>query len=182
MERIISNHKHEIRVGHIDKGASLEFGLSNNPTYIDQSRYFSHIKRWLQFFPKEQMLILLFDDLRENPEQFAKEIYSFIGVDADFIPSSLDTKVNEGFIPRSRAVHRIVPQLTKFIRSIGLGSIVDHLKAAGVKHKMKETNNEQPDPTDFTLSNETKTNLQSILHHEINELSKLLDRDLSCWH
>ena len=54
LDRLISNHKHEIRVSHLaGNELSVEFGLMNNPSYVEQGLYATHLERWLEYFPKE---------------------------------------------------------------------------------------------------------------------------------
>ena len=59
IERAISNHKHEVRIGHF-RGSDLSFerGLKNNPSYISQGLYATHLEKWLEYFPKDWLLFV----------------------------------------------------------------------------------------------------------------------------
>lgn len=181
VERIISNHRHEIKLGHIQGSPSLEDGLVNNPAYVDQSKYYTHIKRWMEYFPRDQFLILLFDDLQNDAAGFAREIYQFVGVDDDFVPPSLDSKANEGLVPKSRFLYEVLPIVSKVLRQVGLGSLVEWLKSRGVKKRISTMNNRSAEQDVLAVSPETEEKLRSILHEEVESLSGLLDRDLSFW-
>ncbi len=76
--------------------ASDMLNFDNQSSIIDQGLYFQHINRFLKLFPREQMLILLYDDLKKDPKSYIRTIYDFLEVDPSFVPSTLETKVNEG--------------------------------------------------------------------------------------
>ena len=42
----------------------------------------STLARWRQFFPSRQIKVLLFDDLKNNAEDFYNDIAEFLGVEA----------------------------------------------------------------------------------------------------
>lgn len=48
-------------------------------THIQRNDYASGLRRWLRFFPKEQLLILNFDDIQQNPRQLLKRTLEHIG-------------------------------------------------------------------------------------------------------
>lgn len=48
--------------------------------YLHYGRYCLHLKNWIQKFPREQLLILLFEDLKRSPEMFYSKISEFLKV------------------------------------------------------------------------------------------------------
>jgi hypothetical protein len=52
------------------------------------------IKRFLNFFPMEQMHFALFDDLQKKPAESLKKMYQFIGIDDVFQAPSAAARVN----------------------------------------------------------------------------------------
>ena len=82
VDRLISNHKHEIRIGHYTgKDLSYESGIKNNPIYIEQGLYATHLKRWLEFFDQDQIHIVIFDDVKSIPEVVEQALYDFLGLE-----------------------------------------------------------------------------------------------------
>ncbi|GAK49454.1 sulfotransferase [Candidatus Moduliflexus flocculans] len=57
-----------------------------NYLYYYSGLYSEQILRYLTRFPKEQMRILLFEDLKYRPLQIVQELYEFLGVDLNFTP------------------------------------------------------------------------------------------------
>jgi len=49
-------------------------------------RYHEQLSRYYDAFPREQILVVLFDDLRRNPEGFVRDVYRFLNVDPGFVP------------------------------------------------------------------------------------------------
>lgn len=62
--------------------------------YIDRGYYFKQINNYLNFFCKDQLLIILFKDFIEKSEESLKKIFKFIDVDETFIPKSLGKILN----------------------------------------------------------------------------------------
>jgi hypothetical protein len=55
-------------------------------SYLARGAYVTQIKRWLDFFPREQMLILKNEDLKKHPDEVMKSIFAFLGL-SDYHPS-----------------------------------------------------------------------------------------------
>lgn len=62
--------------------------------YIYVSAYHVHLQRYLDKFPRGRLSVFLFDDLRDHPQRFIREIYESVGVDSEFIPTNLGKKYN----------------------------------------------------------------------------------------
>jgi hypothetical protein len=54
--------------------------------YKEKADYVPQIKRYLNLFPKENILILFYDDFEENNLKVLKKIFKFLGVDKSFVP------------------------------------------------------------------------------------------------
>jgi len=49
-----------------------------------KSLYGRHMKVWFDTFPREQIKVILFDDLKANAAAVMHDVYTFLGVDPDF--------------------------------------------------------------------------------------------------
>ena len=93
--RAFSHYWHEKKKRRFDfrfEEALENFDLFTN--WIEPGLYALHLKRFLEHFPREQMLVQLFDDLEEDPWSFLQQLYRFIGVNDTFEPHVLHEKVN----------------------------------------------------------------------------------------
>ena len=79
--------------------------------YLNVSSYHLHLRRYLDNFPREQVLVTLFDDLRDDPQGYVHAIYSFIGVDPKFTPPNLGGRYNVAQKPKSDRFQRLLTRL-----------------------------------------------------------------------
>ena len=80
--------------------------------YLYNSSYNLHLERYLRCFSREQILVLLNDDLRSDAAVFMKGVYQAIGVDPDFAPANLEDRYNQ--TGRAR-----IPWVQRRIKAIG---------------------------------------------------------------
>lgn len=83
--------------------ARLRGGHTNS--YVAGGEYGRIFSRYLDFFPREQLLVLLADNLNRQPQQTVAEVFRFLGVDATFVPPNLGQRYREG------ASRRLIPGL-----------------------------------------------------------------------
>lgn len=50
-------------------------------THRKRSDYASALRKWLEYFPKEQILLLNYDDVSRRPRKLLEEVLTFIGAD-----------------------------------------------------------------------------------------------------
>lgn len=95
VERAFSHYWHEKKKKKI--AFSFSEALTNYDlfsSWLETGFYARHIERYLDFFPREQLLTQRFEVLGENPAAFLREALEFIGIDAEFQPGNLNKKVN----------------------------------------------------------------------------------------
>lgn len=56
---------------------------------IDYGFYYEHLMRYLKYFDREQILILLQTDLKNSPRQIVSQIYRFLEIDDGYLPKAL---------------------------------------------------------------------------------------------
>jgi hypothetical protein len=70
-------------------------------------RYHAQLARYYDRFPRDQIQVLLFDDLRRDAQAAVQDVYRFVGVDAGFRPD-FDTPHNVGGMPSSVFLERVL--------------------------------------------------------------------------
>ncbi len=80
VERTYSGYWMSVNLGREKK--SFAEAIRRNSDYLDISDYYGQLALWLEHFPLESFLFLLFEDLKKNPEQVVKDCFNFIGVDS----------------------------------------------------------------------------------------------------
>jgi hypothetical protein len=178
-DRLISHHKHEIRIGHLTGDLSLDRGIDNNPSYVEQSMYFTQLIRWLEYFPLSRFHIMIFEEVFRDPASAVRDMYQFLEVDPEFVPHELNLKVNASRIPRSWLLDQGVSLAASNFRRLGLGWFVDRLKDAGLNSLITKSNT-QPDNA-MEISDADYQRLRGMFAIENAKLSRLLAIDLSAW-
>lgn len=64
--------------------------------YFNSGLYGEELGRYFRVFPREQIHIVLYDDLKKHPLQTVQKVYKFLGVDPEFEPE-LDVHNASGF-------------------------------------------------------------------------------------
>lgn len=149
--------------------------------FIEKSLYYKHINRFLDYFPKKQMLFILFREYTSKPDEVLEEVGDFLGVSTfNFDDSSI--KRNPSRKPLSH-------DFQKLIYKIGYRDMFyedENMFKRGVRYLFKhigERLNHLPRSKDFPeLSPENRELLiQKYFIEDIKRLEKLIDRDLDFW-
>ncbi len=77
---------------------------------LDPARYATSLARFYALFPREQIHVILFERIQQDPEGVLKDLFRFLGVDPAFQPPSTREKgsaVRQGTSPRSALAARL---------------------------------------------------------------------------
>lgn len=88
IDRIRSHYQHRVAVG--TERAPLTEAVFDDPIYLSCSRYAAQVDRYLRCFPRERLLLITSEDLRASRKVTMRKVYSFLGVDPDVVPPSID--------------------------------------------------------------------------------------------
>jgi hypothetical protein len=139
--------------------------------YIECGRYFAQVQRYLEVFGKEQVLVLLFDELAKNPAGLLTTVARHIGIDpAQFGAANVEKAHNAFRLPRSLTAHRIAHNpVVKAVRK--------RLLPSGVQQWLRSSRllygNRKP-----PLDQESRRFLQEIYDPDITRLEELLGRKM----
>jgi hypothetical protein len=107
VERAVSAYYHNIKMGFIpiadinknlDKiiDGKVQSKYQRASEIIECGFYHEHIRRYLMYFPREQMMVVLYDDLKRSPRDTLKKLFKFLEIEENVTPISLGKKVNVG--------------------------------------------------------------------------------------
>jgi len=142
--------------------------------YKEKGFYFRQLSRYFKEFKKEQIKVILFEDIIDDPQKITKEVFEFLRVDSSFTPDT-SKKANVAGKPKGVAGW-IVMKLRKnnLIPNIEFSK---YLPEFIVSYILK-TIYSKPDKID----NKTIKSLTNKYYKEdIKQLEKLIKRDLSNW-
>lgn len=163
----------------IPRAAHFPSGL----LYSEVVRYTSQVQRYLDVFGRDNVHIVVYDDFARDPQGVYRTVLEFLGVSTDHRPDY--AVVNSARSIRSIALHRwlINPPvdiwnpgrwLPKGYLAHGLQWRAQHLR--GRLYDLNVTQTRRP-----PLAPATKRRLKKSIIGEVEDLSQLLDRDLSVW-
>lgn len=132
--------------------------------YVEEGFYYEAVRRYFDAFGREQVLVLLFDDLTRNPNAVLMRIAEHIGVDPGFF-DGLDVSENPNpyRMPKSRAI--------LFIERHSLAGWIP----SRLRHAVRPFVYNLRKPH---MDNETQRKLQNLYHPDISRLEELLGQKL----
>ena len=139
-------------------------------TYVRASLYHDGLREFLVRFPRERILVLLFQDFAENPAGTMRSVYRFLGVDDRFEPD-VTVRHNRSLLPRSSLVREAFSRPRR-LRRLLQRNLPPRL-VTRVGNLMMH-----PPPG---LEPSVRARMLPRFHEEIRRLETLLDRDLSAW-
>jgi len=178
IERTFSAYLQFFRMGLIKE--SFETALDKHrKILISDSLYYDHLSNYLKYFPAENILVMWFDNLKEDPAKFIKKVYSFLGIDATFEPSILYKGINVAKKPRSRFVNKIAIKTSLQLRKWDLLGSYYKIRNSKLLQRIlfsKDYGKEYP-----SMSEAARNRLRSEYADQIAKLSDLTGKDLSHW-
>jgi hypothetical protein len=177
VDRVLSLYLFRLRNGLV-KG-SLDEVLAADPSMIEQNFFDEHLARWLALFPREQVFVALFDDLKRDPASLLRNIYDFIGADPDFVPPAASERVLEASAPRNAGMFHVLKRFALWLRRNDFHRVLTWAKTNPLVMRMLTKPIEGGDKP--KMSPETRARLMAIYRPHIARTSELIGRDLSGW-
>lgn len=175
VSRAFSNHTHEVKKQHVS-GANLKFetALENNPLYREQGRYATHLARWHDHFPAENILVLFQEEIHSAPAAEAARVAKFLGLAEveDFVAR----RANESVVYRNAAIGESLWRVGAFARRHGLGRIVETVKSAPGISTLREANRKDVKEMIDPMEPATERALAEFYAPEVEALSRLIGR------
>ena len=154
------------------RGLNFREAASRDDSILGQGMYSVGVERLWQLVPREQCLVLLYDDIVGSPDNLVSHLYAFIGVDANYRPDMLQRRVNQAIFPRTQ---RMLVQL-------GMRGAIDWLKRSpmgdAIENWHKSRSKRRPMRSGKT---EDRAFLRDYYSEEVDRLQMLLNRDLAGW-
>ena len=175
--RTLSHLRHEVLNGR-SNFQDIKNSIKNNPSLIDLSLYYDHLKRWIDAHSEEQIKIIIFEEMVANPFQEINSIQSFLGL-SQVSKSKLElNKINKSLYPTSAKNFKLYQNLKNFyfntpvIKKLlpsGLSSI---LKSKIMKNLFEEKK------SNYEIDNIKNIFFEKNLIKDIDNLSNLINKDL----
>jgi hypothetical protein len=178
IDRAYSHYWHTVKRGYeslsFDEAIEMEEKrISDAPSsirqrysYIDRGKYIVQLKRFWKYFPKEQMLILITEELKERPKKIQNQIFEFLELDNDMSGRDWNAIHYKGQQPRIWRLQRI------------LGMLPDTSLYNFLRYTVNHLNLKDGYPS---MNPEIKQKLISYFEPYTKELENKLGKKLTCW-
>ncbi|MGF1573716.1 MAG: sulfotransferase domain-containing protein [Sumerlaeia bacterium] len=181
VERAYSMHSMNRRLG-FEQIESFAEALAQEPLraahgceqylrYIDTGYYAQQLKRYYSLFPREQIKVVLFEDLKTQGEEILQELYDFMGLERMELVNT-QKQINVTKVPKNESLYR-------YIRNSGAaGQTIKKMLPTSIRNSLESLFLEQIPK----LNPERRLELtKKYYHDEILELQELLGRPLNRW-
>lgn len=179
LTRAYSQYGNAIKAGEINANVSFADYVANEPSCLEQGKYFEQLERYYERFPQEQILVLLYEEIEKQPLQFIQSIYRHIGVNDTFVPPSLETRINVARVPKLTSVDFGMHKVAEFLRRHGLSKLVHRIKRSGLTDAIRSVNTKRA----AALAQPDLVPYQNEFVTDAEKLSNVLGRDMRMyWH
>jgi hypothetical protein len=184
VDRAFSAFSH-LRRDHREKIDNFEKAFDQNDTrkelnwaeiwhYKSMGLYFDQVQRYLQYFPKNQMLFIIYDDFVNTPQKVLEKLCTFLSINSNF-KFDTESKYNKSGTPRFQSFHQMLirPHLFKKILKNFLPKFIrTHIRESLLNLNLKKNK---------SLTSAQFDSIYPAFKDDIEKLERLLNLDLSQW-
>jgi len=160
--------------------------VENKSHLIEYAYYSKYIENYLAYFNREQILILLFDEIKNNPLSVVKKTYEFLNIDKNFVPEVINKIINITGPKTTAEIKTFFIIRNFFIRNLkniikidsALGKILLHIdkNIRKVLYKISARKKSYKQ-----LDKKLREKLQKIYSDDILKTQKLINVNLDNW-
>lgn len=177
VERAFSHYKMMCANGFAH--GSLEDEMRAGRPILEGGRYATYLPRWFERFGRDNVLVMLYDDLRVDPQAWIDTICGFMGIERIRVtptPPNARTLNSYDRAPRSRTLAKIARRIRVAMQDRQWNGAAEALErrglwtwcaGGGAPHR--------------ALSDEQDARLRELYRPDIEALETLIGRDLSAW-
>lgn len=139
-------------------------------TYARASLYHDGLRAFIDRFPRERILVLMFEEFVRDPLVVMREVYRYIGVEENFVPD-VGVRYNRSLLPRNALVREA------FGRHPRLRRLLLRNLSPRVATRIGDLLMRRPPGLDPRV----RARLLPRFEADVRALERLLDRDLGDW-
>lgn len=175
--RALSQYGNAIKGGEIPESMPFTEYYTTEKSVLEQGLYAKQLAPYYKYFDSTQMLMLIYEDSKKDPEAFIKKIYTFLGVDTNFVPSMLhDESINVTRVPKNIALEKNMHYFSEFLRRSGLDQLVHVVRRSGLPDMVRRFNTKPVKREEKPAFD--RAELARHFREDATQLSTILGRDL----
>ena len=157
---------------------SLNTVIHEKEELLNNVLYFKHIQRFMEYYSKDNILIIFYEDLKRSPISFLEKIYRFLEIEEIYADEFFIAQ-NKTRKPKNLAIERLIVGGGDLLRRSGLVNIKALLSQTGIISAIKYLNT--ANTTTNNIPPEIKSFIESYVAEDRDKLSQILEKDLSFW-
>jgi hypothetical protein len=174
IERIVSQHQHLTE--YAGERRPLDEAALDEDVYLSTSRYAMQADRYLERFPREQLHVVVLEQLRRSPREELAKVFEFLGVDPDVSTGVFDKSFGRADQRRKG------PAVVDKVRGNGAYRRVRQLVPSGARDAVwRAVTRPSAPPEPSVLSPQVRAEMLDRLRPDLERLPALLGADFDCW-
>lgn len=180
-ERAFSQYLYYIQRG-VSGRMTFEQALERRPDLLTRGLYAQQLQRYLDLFPREQLHIAFYDDLRSDNRAFLGTVQAFLGIPPHF-PENMDAASNVTGAPRFPLLNRAIAWVRYPLRKYNPQAVMRLVRRSGLARLQERIRlaNTRPLAERPSIDPGTRRRLHEYFREDIRALERLTGRDLRAW-
>lgn len=173
VERAYSDYCMLFRRGQVDGDVARHLNRSTapDPRFLDDGLYGQHIRRFLDHFPKDQLKIILHEEIKSDPARVTADVLNTLGLPPRTDSVHIEKRVNDSRSPLvPLAIRRLPTPFKRLVAPLRGNPLFE-----GVRGMIARPIQYPPLPADV------KMRLFDFYQKDVEDLAGLLGRDLDIW-
>jgi hypothetical protein len=121
VERAFSDYLDSVKNGRF--AGTFAEALEANAALLERGAYATHLARYLEVFPREQIHAAMFDDLQADPQKFADDLFAFLDVEPCQLTATMCQKMMPAARPRVRWFNQFAKRIARGCERVGLSQL-----------------------------------------------------------
>jgi len=157
----------------------FEEALERDPALIAGGLYYDGLVPYIDQFGRDQILLVDYAQLADDPASFIGRIYDFVGADGSFQPPQLDTRSNYSAAVRSSILHQAMRRGKRVLWRVSgeNGPLMSRFESSALVGRLRRLNEQGT----TTMAPGTRQQLADRFAAPNQLLADLVDWDVGDW-
>ncbi|WP_373031382.1 sulfotransferase domain-containing protein [Sulfurovum sp.] len=184
VDRFISHYKQYLRSGRLNKKYEhlnekiIKEIITKYPEMISNGLYCEHLRTYFDLFNNDDIMIVIKDEIDENPQKIIKDLCKFLNVSTDYLPKVLNKQVSPGIIPRIYLIEFLRVRIYIYLHN-RIPIIISWIRKFRIAELYRKLNNQKSNNN--SINTNIKKELYKYYELDIENLEKLIKIKLDSW-
>jgi hypothetical protein len=179
VQRTFSNYLHSLRKGDVSPSVPFADYIRDESNLVP-ARYVDHLTSWYSTFPRENIKVLILEEFTKDLKGTYRDLFSFIGVDPEFLPPGYEERSNEARAYKSLWIENTLVRSYRWLSRRGYTKLVKQILDSGVGEWVRSLNS-GPAGAVPRVDEASRGRLKEYYQPLNAQLGQLLEHDLSVW-